>query len=68
MPAMIESLARSSFLICSQFRITSLVLDAVTSPNTCGWRRTSLSWMPRATSPSPNAPASSARIVWNTIW
>ena len=29
---------------------------AFTSPNTCGWRRTSLATMPRATSSMPNAP------------
>ena len=32
-------LARSSFLICSQFRRTSAAELALVLPNTCGWRR-----------------------------
>ena len=68
MPSTIDVVPFSSFLICSQLRMTSLVRSATTSPNTCGWRRTSLSWMPRATSAMVNAPASCASTAWNTTW
>ena len=50
MPSTIESEPFSPFLICSQFVITSETVSASTSPKTCGWRRTSFSWIPRATS------------------
>ena len=39
-----------------------------TSPKTCGWRRTSLSWMPVATSAIVNRPSCSAIVAWNSIW
>ena len=35
-----------------------------TSPKTCGWRATSLSWTPRATSARVNRPSSAARQAW----
>ena len=38
--------------------------SAATSPNTCGWRDTSLSCTPRATSARVNRPSSAARVAW----
>ena len=67
-PATIDVAPFSSFLICSQFRMTSDVVSASMSPNTCGWRRTSLSWMPRATPAMSKAPASSASTAWKITW
>ena len=58
----------SLFLIASQFVTTCSALSASTSPNTCGWRWTSLSCTRRATSARSNCPASSARRAWKTIW
>ena len=59
----------SSRLIASQFASTVVgVRRPSTSPNTCGWRRTSLSWTPRATSAIVNRPSCSAIVAWNSIW
>ena len=40
---------------------------ATTSPKTCGWRRTSLATMPRATSSMPNFPSAKRSSDWKTI-
>src|SRR5581483_2301142 len=60
----------SSRLIFSQFSRTRPAVFASTSPNTCGWRRTSFSWIRRATrsrSPSPCSRRRSARkYTWNS--
>ena len=58
----------SSRLISSQLARTVPVSSAVTSPNTCGWRRTSLSWIPAVTSAIVKRPACSAIVAWNSIW
>ena len=68
MPSTIESEPFSRFLICSQLVITSETVSASTSPKMCGCRRTSFSWIPRATSAIVNAPASRASTEWNTTW
>ena len=54
--------------IRSQFDDTSAAVSATTSPKTCGWRRTSLSVIVRATSPRSNSPSSRASVAWKTTW
>ena len=65
---MTEARPFSSRLICSQFDATAAASPASTVPKTCGCRRSSLSWMPRATSARVNAPDSAAMVAWNTTW
>src|SRR3954471_7945829 len=59
-----------SRLIASQFERTRPAVSASTSPNTCGCRRTSFSWISRAAcsrSPAPRSSSSSARkYTWNS--
>ena len=47
---------------------SSVPSTTTASPNTCGWRRTSLSCTPRATSAIVNRPCCSAIVAWNSIW
>ena len=52
------------FLSTSQSAATSSAVSATASPKTCGWRTTSLSCTPRATSASVNRPSSAASTAW----
>ena len=55
----------SSALSFSQFTSTSSAPPTSTSPNTCGWRWTSFSTSPCATSSTSHRPSSAAICAWN---
>ena len=57
---MAEARFFSARLMASQLAITAEESTASTSPNTWGWRATSLSWTRRATSARVKAPRSAA--------
>ena len=57
-----------SRLMASQVRRTSSGVSAWASPKMCGWRRTSLAWMPAATSPRSYRPSSSATLARKYTW
>ena len=59
--------AFSSALSLAQLASAASAFLAFASPNTCGWRRTSLATMPRATSSMPKWPSARRSSDWKTI-
>ena len=59
---------RSAALCSSHARVCSSAERTVAVPNTCGWRRSSLSLIAAATASRSNSPCSSAMRAWNTTW
>ena len=59
---------RSSALIRSHWRLTSLAVRASASPNTWGWRRTIFAASVALTSVRSKTPASAASWAWRMTW
>src|SRR6185295_11328645 len=67
-PASGEVEPRSSRFSSSHRFVCSALSATDAAPNTCGWRRSILSQIARATSANAKAPVSSAMRAWKTTW